>query len=299
MRANRPPSSDFKTLDLKPDHGEMIKPTETIDIIGVESLTLQDRRVWNALIANAFSPALAEAGRDFKIDLAELRASHNGNERIEESIERLMKTIARCRLPDGSVTRFQLLGGNNMADDVRPRGELTYSFDKRLAEVLGDSRTFGKLELKVMAAFSSKYALALYEHVSRRVNLKTKWMEEYSLEDFRAILGVSSNQYKAFGNLKQRVIVPALVEVNHWAHFRVDFSVKKRGQRVTGVMLSWFWKDREGRAKAQEELNKPKVGRKARMKGIEESVLIISPAEQAADDSDHDFFHSPDMQEKS
>ena len=294
MRSTLPPTKSLRTLHVKPNHGEMIKPTETIDIVGVESLTLQDRRVWNALIANAFSPALAEPGRDFKIDLSELRANHNGNERIEESIERLMKTIARCRLPNGSVTRFQLIGGNNMADDVRPRGELTYSFDKRLAEVLGDSSTFGKLELKVMAAFSSKYALALYEHVSRRLNIRGKYSDEYSLEDFRAILGVGSTQYKAFGNLKQRVIVPALQEVNHWAHFRVDFSVKKRGQRVVGVMLNWIPKDAEGRRKVDEELNRPRVGRKARMTGVEETVVILSPSEVVAEDSQD----STDNQEK-
>lgn len=266
---------NFRTLDLKPEEGQMIKPAETIDIVDVEGLTLQDRRVWNELISNAFGPKLGEDERDFTIDLTPLRANHNSNERLDESIERLMKTIARCRMPDGSVTRFQLLGGNNMGDASRPRGVMTYSFDKRLIEVLRDSVTFGKLELSVMAAFSSKYALAIYEHLSRRVNLKNVWQQEYTLEEFRDVLGVGEGQLKAFGNLKQRAIKPALEEVNYWAPFTVTISYKKRGQRVVGIILAWHYKNRENRAKVRAELERSKHGRKARMGGLTETVVVL------------------------
>ena len=266
---------DYGSLDLKPDAGEMIKPAETIDIVGVEALTLQDKRVWNALIANAHGPKMREAGRDFKIDLTPLRASHNSNERIDDTIERLMKTIAVCQMPNGSVTRFQLLGGNNMGDPMRPRGELTYSFDKRLTDVLSESISFGKLELSVMAAFNSKYALALYEHVARRINMKSYYVKEYSVDEVRDILGVGDRQLKAFGNLKQRALVPALEEVNYWADFRVSLSYKKTGQRVTSVCMTWHYKDREARAMARAELDKSRDGRKARMKNLTETVVVL------------------------
>lgn len=278
----------LKTLDLRPDHGEMIKPSETIDISFAEGLSLNDRRCWNALIANAFGPDMRDEERDFKIDLAELRQNHNSNERVEDTIEKLMRTIARCKMPDGSVTRFQLLGGNNMGDPMRPRGELTYSFDKRLIAAVKDSISFGKLEIAIMAAFNSKYALALYEHVARRVNLKHKWSEDYSVEEFREILDVQPGQLKAFGNLKQRAIAPAVNEVNMWAPFRVSIAYKKTGQRVTSVALHWFWKDAQGRRAAQKELEKSRVGRKARMEGLQETVVILQTASMGADGFDGD-----------
>ena len=247
---SKPDPKNWGTLDVRPDPGHMIKPAETIDILDVERLTLQDKRIWNALIANAFGPEMREIDRDFTIDLTPLRANHNGNERVDESIERLMKTIARCRMPDGSVTRFALLGGNNMGDPTRPRGELTYSFDRRLIEVLRDSVSFGKLDLLVMAALSSKYALALYEHISRRINLKNVFMQDYTVDELRNILGVGKGQLKAFGNLKQRALVPALKEVNFWAPFRVKIAYKKTGQKVSAVTLQWYYKDKDGRAQA-------------------------------------------------
>lgn len=278
-RMSTRPQKSYGTLDTKPNHGEMIKPAETIDIVDIEGLTLQDRRIWNALIANAHGPEMRDPTRDYKIDLTPLRANHNGNERVEDSIERLMKTVAKCQMPNGSTTRFQLLGGNNMGDPMRPRGELTYSFDKRLIEVLRDSISFGKLELSVMAAFNSKYALALYEHVSRRINLKHHWGGEYTVQEFRDVLGVGAKQLKAFGNLKQRAIMPALEEVNFWAPFRVNLAFKKTGQKVTSITMNWVYKDKEGRAKVREELEKSKAGRKARMKNITETIVVLQPDE--------------------
>lgn len=267
----------FLTLDLKPSHGEMIKPAETIDIVGIEGLTLQDQRVWNALLDNAHGPDMREVDRDFTIDLNPLRSNHNSNERVEDTIERLMKTIAVCKMPNGSVSRFQLLGGNNMGDPNRPRGELTYRFDKALIEILSVSSTFGKLDLPVMDAFTSKYALALYEHVSRRKNLKHVFMQEYTVEEFREVLRVGKSQLKAFGNFKQRAIVPALEEVNQWASFTLRLSYKKTGQRVTALVLHWIPKGSDEKKKIFAELQRPKVGRRARRERLVETIVSLNP----------------------
>lgn len=269
----------LRTIDLKPNHGEMIKASEAIDIVGVDKLTLQDQRIWNFLLENAHGPELGEYDRDFTIDLTPLKSNHNSTDRLEDSIERLMQTIARCRAADGSMVRFQLLGGNNMGDPMRPRGEMTYSFDKRLIEVLKHSGTFGKLELAVMEAFTSKYALALYEHMSRKVNLKHVWMAEYSVQELRDILRVGKDQLKAFGNLKQRALVPAIEEVNYWSRFKLDVSYKKKGQRVDKVIFAWRPKSGAAVSEIAEELKKSKVGRKARQKNATETVHVISTPE--------------------
>ena len=46
---------------------------------------------------------------------------------------------------------------------------------------------------------------------------------------------------------------------------------------MTGITLLWMYKDKEGRALAQEELAKSKVGRSARMAGIKESIHLLDP----------------------
>ena len=236
-------NSSPKTLDLRPFPGEMIKPSELIDLSGVSDLTLSARRLYNALIANAFGPEMAKQGQEFTISLAELRGSHDKNDRIWESVEALMKTVVTVRLADGSTRRFQLLGGNDMGDPQRQLGSFTYSFDRRLVELLADSTVFGKLDIKTMLCFSTRYALALYEAIARRSRLQFIFSEEFSLEEFRELLGVAKGKLSSFGNLNNRAIKPAVDEVNAYATFGVKVRPVKLGRKVTGVHLGWWQKE--------------------------------------------------------
>lgn len=248
---NHPKSYDrLRTLTVRPLDGEMIKPAELIDIQGGTGLTLAARRLYNKLLANAFGPDLAVEGHDFTISLAELRGTHGGNERIGESIEALMKTVVLVRHGEGHTTRVQLLGGNDMADSQREHGTLTYSFDKRLAPLLQSSAVFAKLELAVLQAFTTKYGLALYEAVSRRIRMSFKFSENMGIDDFRELLGVPEGKLSSFGNLRQKAIEPAVSEVCALAPFNCSVEVAERaGRKVTSIKLSWWRKtDEELRA---------------------------------------------------
>ena len=63
---------------------------------------------------------------------------------VEEAIEALMRTILSVSLPGGKTRRVQFLGGNDLDDPDRPAGVLTYSFDKRLIEVLQEFDHLGQ-----------------------------------------------------------------------------------------------------------------------------------------------------------
>ncbi|MEM6942298.1 MAG: replication initiation protein [Pseudomonadota bacterium] len=255
----------LRTLALTPREGEMIKPAELIDIDGATGLTLQARRLYNLLIAHAFGPELGREGQEWTIELASLRGSHKGNERIEESILALMKTIVTVRLADGRTRRVALLGGNDMDDPMRPRGTLTYSFDKRLAPLLRESSVFGKLELEVMRAFSTKYGLALYEALSRRVRLAYVFSEVFELDAFRELLGVPKGKLATYSNLNLKAIKPALAEINAMAAFGATVEPVKRGRKVVAVRVCWWQKSVDELREAYAELQRPRIGRSARL----------------------------------
>jgi Initiator Replication protein len=270
-----------RTLHVKPGHGEMIKPAELIDISGHSHLTLTDKRVYNSLVANAFGPSMGERGREFQIRTADLRGTHKGNERLKDSIERLMKTIVRVRMADGQTRRVQLLGANDMYDDERPDGVLTYSFDAKLIGLLKNSTVFGKLEVQVMMAFTSAYALSLYEAVARRYRLKWKNSELLSIEELRETLGVADGKLDVWGNLFEKAIKPALREINALAAFGVGIAPIRTGRKITGVTLTWWGKNDDELREAYNEVQRPRVGRKARIEGKAEQPSITA-AEIAA-----------------
>ena len=76
------PKRWVRTVDRKPRRGEMLKPGEMIDILGTSELSLQDRKVYNLLVHNAFGPKMTEEGQEWQIALSRLRRSHKGNERV-------------------------------------------------------------------------------------------------------------------------------------------------------------------------------------------------------------------------
>ena len=269
MSEDRPKTT--RTLDVKVNPGEMVKPSELIDVKGATGLSLHDRRIYNILLDNAFGPNLGIEGQRFEIDVADLRDSHDSNDRLVQSIEALMKTIVTVQRPDGSQDRVQLLGWNNLSDPRRRHGTLKYAIQPELAALLRDSSVFAKLQMQVMRHFTSKYALALYEAMSRRIRMQ-KIVEEISLEDFREILGVEPGKLDGYGNLNKFAITPALTEVNALAEFTVTVVPQKQGKRIMSVLLGWGMKDLEGRRAAWEELQRPRIGRRARITGTVEPI---------------------------
>jgi hypothetical protein len=271
-------SSLVRTVDRMPDPGEMLKPAELIDITGIAHLTLSARRLYNKLVAHAFGPEMAIPGYEWTIPIAELRGTHKGNERIADSIMALMQTVVTVRFGTGQTRRVQLLGGNDMWDEERSRGVLTYSFDRRLVELLAHSTVFGKLELAVMLAFSTKYALALYEAIARRARLRYKFEEEFSLEEFREFIGVPADKLTTFGNLNQYAIRPAVTEINALAGFGVAVRPIKSGRRVVGIKITWWRKSFDELRAAFIEVRRHSAGRRGRIAG---TVAPVPPYDLA------------------
>ena len=134
--SNRPKTNNTRTLDVAPNLGEMVKPAELIEVKGASRLTLADRRLFNVLLRHAFGPDLASENRRFEIAVADLRETHESNDRLVQSIEALMTTVVTIQRPDGSTDRVQLLGWNNLSDPKRKRGNLKYSIPPDLALLL-------------------------------------------------------------------------------------------------------------------------------------------------------------------
>lgn len=261
----------YRTLDARPNAESLVKPGELVDLVEVTPLTLADRRIYNQLLENAWD--VIDRPVTHVIAKADLRGSHNSNDRVGESVERLMSAIVKVRVTrDGedAIERVQLLGGN--IETTRRDGVLEYEIPARLRKIIRDSTVFARLQREVMFALSSKYALTLYEMIQKRGNLRYRSAEKFALEDLRGILGVPKGKLTTWSNLKLRAIDPAVAEVSALSEFVVEVAPLKTGRKVTHVDVRWWRKDGGKQAEAERELQYSKVGRKARMSGEVEDV---------------------------
>lgn len=271
----------FKTIDQKASSTDFAKARELIEIRGTETLTLQDRRIINLLYANAGS-RLCDDVRHV-ISIADLRGNHKGGERVKDSINRLRKLEVSVPAFDDAggtaETKTSILAGSTITvDEDNPCGQVIYSFSREMRDIIRDSTLWGRVRNAVVFAFTSKYALALYELISARINLKRVWREEFSVEDLRGLLGVKPGRLLRVPNLLQRVITPAVIEVNGLSDFTVAVEVMRTGGRerglVTGFCVSWWKKDIPELQAAYNELKRAKIGRMARLKARSETKLL-------------------------
>lgn len=276
---NEPRHKDMKVLDLKPRRDQATKPAELIQITGHQALTLNARRSITILWHNAHMQGVEE-GKDYTIEVDDLKPdNHKGYELVEEAIEALMTSILKVRLADGRTRRVQFLGGNDLDDPDRPAGVLSYSFDKRLVEILQDSSIWGKISLPVLMAFSSKYSVSLYEHISQWKGLRWRSFQDVTLEEFRELIGVEEGKYTAFGALNKHVIKQSVLEINALASFNLTVLPIKTGKKVSHIRLGWWQKEKEELEAAWREVHRSKVGRKARISGASDVVTNPYPSE--------------------
>jgi hypothetical protein len=107
-------------------------------------LTLNDRRIYNLLLANAWE--LTEPVQHVLPKRELQNTLQKGTDRLEDSIRRLMSAIVELRVLEGKqwvTKRVQLLGGNTVpdADD----GLIKYDFQPLMRAIVAESRVFARL----------------------------------------------------------------------------------------------------------------------------------------------------------
>ncbi len=267
----------LKTKDIAPrGETELVKPAEIIGVMGLEHLDLADHMTFNRLLKNAWGSRMEDPTADFFIPLAELRGKHGGNDRVRNSLRKLQQTLIQARLSDGSVRTVQLLGACDIDDTERAHGVLKYDFHRKLVPLLRKSELYARLDMKIMATFTSKFTVALYESICQRINLRYKANDKLTLAEFRQWIGVPSGKLERWPDLRRKAIEKAVAEINKESPFNVSIVPVFKGRAVTHVNVAWSKKEplSDEEQSIVREANRHRAGRKARRDG---TVEIIPP----------------------
>lgn len=276
-----------KTLQQITNDSGWPKARELIEFGGHHALEAADRALLNVLYQHAHdSGKLTQPDAEWTIPLVDLRfsRSHTSNDRIRQSLDRLLSVVVTVPYiaPDGEprLVKTNLVGFFDVsATDDRSQPTLRFGLPKKLQPVLAASGKWGRIKAEVVMAMTSKYAIALYEQVQARANLD-KSVEVFSLDRFRDLMGVPPGKLLQGSHLKQKVIDPAVLEVNGLSDISVTLEVKRKGgplSPIVAVAMAWWKKDVAEFREAMKERTRPKVGRMARLKGTVEKVDIDTP----------------------
>jgi replication initiator protein len=222
----------------KKEENEVIKASAAIQIEG--KITLLQRRAWNVLLARAYDELPAKERHAVRVpDLMRDLAYNSGD---QEYLKDALEALVGCKLKwnildkDGHTEWgvAALLAGAKIS-----RGICVYEYGPTLREKLYNPHMYARLSLLVQNRFESKHALTLWELCVDYLGAKrdcgeTPWID---IDAFRKIMGIEDSHYYAalFKKLKQKVITPALTEINRLSDFNVTVEYQHKGRRVTAL----------------------------------------------------------------
>jgi hypothetical protein len=160
---------------------------------------------------------------------------------------------------------------------------ITWSFGGMFIDMARDSNHWAILDRQAVFHLGSKYSVLLFQHISSLQNLKHVTSKRFSVAELRGLFGVQEDKHKRFSALKRWVIEPAIDEINSdLTRLHLTATYHKIGRTVAEVEIAWEVK--EDLTKVKAELDRPKVGRKARQDGTAETPVAAFPSSGSVKD---------------
>ncbi len=200
------------------------------------NITLVQRKLINALLLNAYYELPNPSITIHRIPVRQLvdligYDSHDVA-RIKTLLKALTSTVIEWDILNDAGKRewgvSALLASADIIDGV-----CTYAYSPHLRVKLFNPQFYVLLDIDIVRRFHSCYALALYENCARFRRLGQT--PSFPVDALRALLGASDPYYEDYRKLNERVIQPALREVNAITDLLITTQVKRQARRVAEI----------------------------------------------------------------
>jgi hypothetical protein len=226
------------------DGDEFAKPGNLVEVRFVkgQSLSLTAARLLALMILTAGGDAWEPIAH--RMRKADIRRGHKGNERISDMLEELHRTL--FAVDDLSwrgrkaTKRFSLIQSSReeIDDDGTEAGWIEWEFTPDARRLIRESETYAVLNRQAVLGFRSTYALRLYELGALRLHRRqSSWRGDMTA--IRAAFGIAPELYKDFAQLRRKVLTKAKAEIDHLAHFTVDWREIRRGRAIAEVEFTF------------------------------------------------------------
>ena len=184
-------------------------------------------------------------------DIAELFGIDGGEsfyERMEDATKALMTTSGAFNI-SLEQDKIKLVRWVSYAEYVKGSGKILMRFDKSIKDFMIQIKNqFTQYQLSAVRQFKSTYSIRFYELLAMKRNMgknsKDGWFyREFEINELREYLVIGKNEYPLFGNLKQKVIEPALKEIHEFSDIEIIKNNKdwaeyvKQGRAVNKIII--------------------------------------------------------------
>lgn len=263
--------------DRASDNTKTVLPTEVARGVYIKNAPgLQALKLMHLMIGTAGGRMADDVTHQMR--LADIRRIDGMRNHDRASLTPLFEELSAAVLThDDPEKRIVTIGG--LLDETRidyrneDSGDLlvSWTFRSTFRRMAAQSNHWAIIDRQTVFHLRSQYSVLLFQHVSSLVGLDRVRSKTFDLADLRAVFGLQDGKLDRFSNFNQRVLQPAIAEINQLARFFISASPVKEGRNVVGVRIEWAAKP--SLTETRKELAVHSAGRKARRSGNAETVV--------------------------
>ncbi|WP_162136975.1 replication initiation protein [Magnetospirillum molischianum] len=233
-----------------------------------QSPSLGARRALLLMVTTAAAEGFSD--KVYRLSKRELRQGHESNDRIGALVDEVISI--RFQIPGlssrgrAAIIKAHLFEEITEETDEGNSAWIEFEFSHRARVLFGASEVYAVLNRTAVLAFDGKYAITLYQLGCLYSGRRDPTIR-LTVPELRTRLGVPEGRYSDWAQIRRFVLGSAKEEVDHLAHFQLSIREHREGRKVVAVTLGFWRKDDPSIDAAVDELDRSKVGRKARRTG--------------------------------
>jgi hypothetical protein len=215
---------------------EVIKASAAVQV--QNKMTLLQRRAWNILLAHAYDELPTEEWHHIGVhDLMQVLEFHSKNEDyLKDALEALVGCKVKWNVLDKDGTAIWGVAALLAEAEIKA-GVCTYAYGPKFRSLLYNPKMYARVCLSLQNRFDSKHALALWELCIDYLGAERDYGETpfISLEHFRELMGITEGMYPTFKRLSEKVINPAIAEINRLSDFRATVDYQRQSRKIVAL----------------------------------------------------------------
>jgi hypothetical protein len=263
------------------DEAKTVLPTEVARGVYMRNApSLQALKLMHLMIATAGGRMADEVQHEIR--LSAIRQVDGMKNHDRASLTPLFQELRAAVLTHDDPKKMRVVVGGLLDEAIvdyreEASGDLVLSwwFARTFRRMAGESNHWAILDRQTVFHLGSKYSVLLFQHISSLTGLEHVQSKTFTVSELRSVLGVAEGKLARFSHFNSRAVQPAIEEINQLSRLTLTATPKKVGRTVASITISW--EEKADPAAMRRELDRPKVGRKARRDGTEETVAASFP----------------------
>lgn len=213
----------------------LYKPNKTIMITN-KDITVNQRKAYNVVLHKAWNDLKINKNQTiFKFNISELKRKAgikaNDNWHLKKDMEDISDIKVENVKENGDWCIFRLISSARKNGDF-----LEIELPAPIREELIINNYYTALDLLQIQRLEGKHAVPIYEMAIR---FKKKQIPEMTIDELRLLTGTNEKpSYNNFNLFKNRVLTPALKEINDKTDILLDYTTTTQGKKTVTIKFT-------------------------------------------------------------